>query len=576
MFTRSKNAVRTKSEPIRATDIKSIPALNEKLYFLQFNEEDTQILREISSIIQEHAELISKRHYDMLCSLPETKKMINQYSSEQQFLSTYKKYVLSLADVVFDESYLHVRKQIGCIHSHIKLSSEWFIASFSRFYEYLFPAIIDSLPAHKASKAVVSLSKLLTLDAQIALEAYEEAHDFKFVKTNSEIIETIVEIDKMGPLLDSVSISMNETMNISAATQELAASVQEVATHAMKVAENSEEMVVSAREGQQSINSTLQGIINMVDDFQQARKQFIELNNSVEQMTNVVSFISEVADQTNLLALNAAIEAARAGEEGRGFAVVASEVRKLSEQTRQSVEQIRRMINTVQNSASIVDDITLKMEQSITEKSAQTQGAIDSLDHIIEQIMNMGDTTSNIAAIIEEQSAATDDISNRSVELIKQMQIIENNSNETGKALYDVSIKVNNLRNDTIKYMNSMSDEHLIRIVKTDHLLWRWWVYNSILGYHTLNLDIVADASQCRLGKWYNEAKSNARISAHAAFSEVEIPHEKIHQQVKEVGQHLLENNRNAALAGLSEIEASSNEIVIKLDELTSQMKSRR
>lgn len=73
-----------------------------------------------------------------------------------------------------------------------------------------------------------------------------------------------------------------------------------------------------------------------------------ELTNAVDQIGNITTAIKYIASETNLLALNATIEAARAGDHGRGFAVVASEVRKLSDQSNKSTDNIRISIQDVQ------------------------------------------------------------------------------------------------------------------------------------------------------------------------------------------------------------------------------------
>jgi len=69
-----------------------------------------------------------------------------------------------------------------------------------------------------------------------------------------------------------------------------------------------------------------------------------QLQQISEQIIEVIQIVSNIASQTNLLSLNASIEAARAGEHGKGFAVVANEIRKLSDQTKQSTENVAKLI----------------------------------------------------------------------------------------------------------------------------------------------------------------------------------------------------------------------------------------
>jgi methyl-accepting chemotaxis protein len=111
---------------------------------------------------------------------------------------------------------------------------------------------------------------------------------------------------------------------------------------------------------------------------------------AAQKIGDVVKLIRDIAGQTNLLALNATIEAARAGESGRGFAVVASEVKSLAVQTANATEDIAGQIQAVQSS---------------------TTSAVEAIRRIAERMHEINRYTSAVAASVEQQSAATGQIS---------------------------------------------------------------------------------------------------------------------------------------------------------------------
>jgi methyl-accepting chemotaxis protein len=109
-----------------------------------------------------------------------------------------------------------------------------------------------------------------------------------------------------------------------------------------------------------------------------------------QQIGDVVKLIRTIAGQTNLLALNATIEAARAGEAGKGFAVVASEVKSLAVQTAKATEDIASHILSVQDS---------------------TSGTVEAIRRIAKRMHEINEYTVTVAAAVEEQNAATGEIS---------------------------------------------------------------------------------------------------------------------------------------------------------------------
>jgi hypothetical protein len=230
---------------------------------------------------------------------------------------------------------------------------------------------------------------------------------------------------------DGAAASTSSLSSVASATEELASSVQEIARQVSDASRASQAAVASANSAQVTIQGLSQAAIE-IDD--------------------IVAAISTIAQQTNLLALNATIEAARAGDAGKGFAVVASEVKQLAGQTAAATSGIRGQISAIQSAV------------------AQAVGSVRMVCDAIGQVNSISTT---IAAAVEQQGAATLEISGQvqrvtlqtheaTVKLVDVASMAEQNS-ELGDTLLTAADKVaqssETLRNEIDVFLVSMRDE---------------------------------------------------------------------------------------------------------------------
>lgn len=574
MFGRKRTDSVAATKPIQESTIPAPGLLEGKLRFLQISQEDLDQMKQLDPLLKQHVESITERHYLMLREFSHLMDIIHDHTTIERLSESFRRYLLSLSKGEVSDNYLQERERIGSVHSKIGLAPEWYTGSYLRLYESLVPAIIHAYAKkpQEQSDMLLALIKLVTLDSQIVLESYQADNDYKVIDRLGNVLELVMQIDKIKHVLDTVETTTHEAHNVQVAAEQLASSVHQVANAAEEVAHHATTTLDQASAGKEIIHSSLKSFLAMTEDFEGMQKNIDHLLESLQNVSQIIQVIRNVADQTNLLALNASIEAARAGEQGRGFAVVAEEVRKLAEQTKQSIHSITSTIETVQSEASQLDQTAANMSRHFSEKVAQTRDAISLLDEIVSHIHNVSQSTGHIAAISEEQAAATSSMTDRITQVQSNMEKITHNVSHAGQNVYDIGAAVNDLHRVSIAQTNHMKTQHYLRIVKTDHLLWKWWLYNFMLGYHPIEETDLTDHLHCRLGKWYEEQKHNPTVRSLPSFQRLEEPHRRFHDTVRDIFNYVKTGKQQAAESAFRSLEEISDQVLGCLDDMLSEL----
>lgn len=275
--------------------------------------------------------------------------------------------------------------------------------------------------------------------------------------------------DTMNEALDQVSGEVasitDNTVSQAEKTQHVQQKVAEIGNAIEVIASNITLLSDSALK-MKDCNESAEVIMQQLVEISRQNRQSIDevqsqtdrTNQSALQIRTATEIIAGIASQTNLLALNASIEAARAGEQGKGFAVVAEEIRTLADQSRESSEQINKIVNELIDNSNVSVEITGKVSEAFEQQNTkirETETIFTALNHEIESVStSIQGINSEVGGLNEHKSA----IEEKMDSLAAAAETNTTSARDTSEAMNEFEALVEECKNATARITSVVAE----------------------------------------------------------------------------------------------------------------------
>jgi heam-based aerotactic trancducer len=409
MFKKKKES---KVERINFVDSKQYVELNvsgdikRQINMIGLSLEDLAVLHSIQHHVQTHISEVVDAFYEPIIQESTLINIIKSNSSIERLKKTLTIHISEMMDGKINDQFIEKRNRIAYVHVKIGLPTKWYIASFQQMQM----SILQILQTYYKDsedfmKVVMAVTKILNLEQQLVLEAYEQ--------------EIEKEREEAAQLKEKVVYKVKDaSSNLASISEESDASIEEMTNRMIQVSQLSQKgtktieiVSVLSSEGSQKMISQKEHMGKILADLKKMLSEIHLLQKISNQINEIVTIVQTIAEQTNLLSLNASIEAARAGEHGKGFAIVAEEVRKLSDETKNSVSNVSQLIEGTKDQVDKISTYIESVEKLAENGMTSTNEANEVFEGIVQSILDSKQQSEKVEIEMHEISGVIKEIS---------------------------------------------------------------------------------------------------------------------------------------------------------------------
>ncbi len=274
------------------------------------------------------------------------------------------------------------------------------------------------MDAEEQEKVFLRVKKLSEKSSEVSVGLSDGMKTLSEVTHNTVVVNEEITNNTIR-VVEGIQSTVNQLSVAEDNSVQIYENIKELADESDKITQLFENIEMMSNENKYFMQQVTIGMNKMKESNDVCQDAMERLKEKTKRIDNIVNVIADISDQTDLLSLNAAIESARAGEQGKGFAVVSEEIRKLSQQTQKTLNDVREIIGEVleQNEIAVeamndTAEVFEEQKENIGKAEKSAQGVLTATNEMSGKIQSISSNTKHIEKNTSEIVTIVNEVSN--------------------------------------------------------------------------------------------------------------------------------------------------------------------